>query len=394
MAVSLPETDPDTGDGGAIEPWPTLPAAAYLDPDVLEREQAQILRRTWQLAGHESDLPDPGDFLVFDLLGESAIVIRGNDGVVRAFHNVCRHRGTRLLEGCGRSPARIRCRYHGFSYALDGHLAAVPGEADFVGLEKTAMPLRPVALDCWQGFVFLRFDESASGPTIAEQLAPLATVLAAYHLEDLRPLGGEGLTAFSCNWKIAVENNIEGYHIPVGHPGLQRLYGERYDFATLPLGVSHAGAGLPDNDEGLSWSERTYLRLLPETGWLPPGRRRAWHYLSLFPNLAFDLYPDQVDFFQILPLAPNRCVTRSRAYGLPDDRREMQAARYLNQRINRLVAAEDRHLVEGVQRGLASSGYRQGLLSRREARVRQFQLRWREAMGWTESQMQGSGLLR
>ena len=142
---------------------------------------------------------------------------------------------------------------------------------------------------------------------------------------------------------------------------------------------------LPSGRNDLSWSERNYLSLLPETPHLPAERERFWGYVSLFPSLAFDLYPDQIDFFQILPLGPDLAMTRSRAYALPDERREMRAARALNQRINRLVSREDQGLVEGVQRGLASTGYRQGKLSRREARVRQFQDAWRERMARSEA---------
>lgn len=356
------------------EAWPTLSAAAYSDPAIFAAERRDIFLRTWQLVGHASDLPNPGDYLVFDLLDQSAILLRGEDGTIRAFHNACRHRAFRLLEGEGCSPARVRCKYHGFSYALDGHLAGVPGERDFVGLDKAAMGLRTVELESWQDFLFIRFQPDA-GPSVARQLDPLADHLARYRFAELKPFGREARDTVACNWKVAQENNIEGYHIPVGHPGLQRLFGERYRFAVLEHGVSRAGGPLPDSLEGLSWSERHYLSLLPAEC------EREWGYLSLFPNVAFDLYPDQVDFFQIVPLAPDRTLLRSRGYALPDARREMRAARYCNLRINRLVSREDRGLVEGVQRGLASLGYGEGLLNRREARVRQLQEGIRARLG-------------
>jgi len=364
--------------------WPTLPAEAYVSPQILHEEAERIFRRTWQLACHESDLPRPGSYLVFDLLQESALLVRGKDGQVRAFHNVCRHRAFRLLDGAGESPGRIRCHYHGFSYALDGRLAGVPGEEDFPCLDRPAMGLRPVALEAWHGFLFVRFGDD-DGPGIAEQMAPLEARLASYRLAEMQPLGAEARATFRCNWKVAVENNIEGYHIPLAHPGLQRLYGDRYSFHLEAAGVSHAGARLPETLDGLSWSERHYLALLPETPHLAPERQRFWGYVSLFPSVAFDLYPDQIDFFQILPLGPELALTRSRAYALPDERRAMRAARALNQRINRLVSREDQGLVEGVQRGLASSGYRQGKLSRREARVRQFQDAWRQRLSRSEA---------
>jgi phenylpropionate dioxygenase-like ring-hydroxylating dioxygenase large terminal subunit len=121
-----------------------------------------------------------------------------------------------------------------------------------------------------------------------------------------------------------------------------------------------------------NWSERHYQRLLPDVAHLPEGRKRSWLYYSMFPNLAFDIYPDMIDFFQILPVSAGRSISRSRSFALADSSREMRAARYLNQRINRQVGLEDVHLVEGVQAGLGSRSYSIGRLSRKEVRVKQF----------------------
>jgi len=350
--------------------WATLPAWTYNSDKFLGLEKEAIFLKTWQLVGHVSELRQPGDYLRFDLLGESAIVLRDKAGAIRAFHNVCRHRAFRLLDGpagsCGRS---IRCRYHGFVYDLDGRLSAVPGEEDFVGLERAAFGLKPVESETFLGLVFIRF--GGEGPSVAEQLAPCRAVLEARRIEQMEPIGQHAVTPIKADWKVAVDNNIEAYHVPVAHPGLQRLYGSNYRLSLEALGVSHSGGQLRDPPGG-SWSERHYLKLLPEAPHLPPDERRRWSYLSMFPSLAFDLYPDQIDYFQILPLAPGRCQSRSRAYALPDSRRETRAARWLNARINALVTLEDKHLVEGVQEGLSSQGYDIGLLSQREGRVKQF----------------------
>jgi phenylpropionate dioxygenase-like ring-hydroxylating dioxygenase large terminal subunit len=189
---------------------------------------------------------------------------------------------------------------------------------------------------------------------------------------EMEPLGQHNLMPIAADWKVAVENNSEAYHVPSAHPGLQRLYGPTYRYEVKPLGVSHGGGRLLDRPSP-SWSERHYLKLLPPVEHLPTERQRSWLYYSMFPNLAFDIYPDQIDYFQLIPLAPGRCVARSRAYGLPDARREMRAVRWLNQRINAQVGREDKDLVEGVQAGLSSSGYRTGILSAKEVRVHQFQ---------------------
>jgi phenylpropionate dioxygenase-like ring-hydroxylating dioxygenase large terminal subunit len=349
----------------------TLPAWTYANPEFFALEREAIFLETWQLVGHVSELRRPGDYLRLDLLDQSAIVLRDKQGGLRAFHNVCRHRAFRLLEGaagnCGRS---VRCRYHGFLYDLDGRLVAVPGEEGFPGLDKAEHGLKPLEMELFLGFIFVRF--GGNGSSIADQLAPYRAALELYRIGEMEPLGPHAVTPIAADWKVAVENNIEGYHIPPAHPGLQRLYGPHYRFEVKSLGVSHAGGRLVEGSSP-NWSERHYLKLLPPAEHLPEERRRAWLYYSLFPNLAFDIYPDQIDYFQILPVAPGRCVSRSRAYALPDARREMRAARWLNQRINAQTTREDKDLVEGVQAGLASRGYGLGILSQKEARVRQFQ---------------------
>lgn len=351
--------------------WTTLPGWIYRNDEFFALEREAIFMRTWQLVGHQSEILVPGDYLRFDLLGESAIVLRDRGGDIRAFYNVCRHRAFRLLDGpgghCGRS---IRCRYHGFLYDLAGSLVAVPAEEAFDGLDKASHGLRPIETEIFMGLVFVRF--GGDGPSVAEQLAPYREALARYRIEEMKPFGRATTAPIRADWKVAVENNIEGYHIPPGHPGLQRLYGASYRFETQPLGASHAGGKLRE-EPSPNWSERHYLRILPPVPHLEDWQSRGWYYYALFPNLAFDIYPDQIDFFQILPVAPGAALFRSRAFALPDERREMRAARYLNQRINRIVGREDVDLVQGVQAGLASRGYGTGILSGKEVRVRQMQ---------------------
>jgi phenylpropionate dioxygenase-like ring-hydroxylating dioxygenase large terminal subunit len=350
----------------------TLPAWTYNNVEFLALEKESIFMRTWQLVGHVSELGRPGDFLRFDLLGESAMVLRDHAGKLRAFHNVCRHRAFRLLgKPAGRCDRFIRCRYHGFTYDLMGRLVAVPGEEEFDGLDKTEFGLVPIEMEVFLGFVFIRFADDG-GPSVAEQLAPFHDALALYRTEEMEPFGAGGTKEIQADWKVAVDNNIEAYHVPVGHPGLQRLYGTTYSLEVQPLGASRGGGPLRDR-VSTNWSERHYQKLLPDVAHLPGERKRSWLYYSIFPNLAFDIYPDLVDYFQILPEAPGKSLSRSRSFAIADDRREMRAARYLNQRINRQVGLEDVELVEGVQAGLGSRSYQIGKLSRKEARVRQFQ---------------------
>jgi phenylpropionate dioxygenase-like ring-hydroxylating dioxygenase large terminal subunit len=352
--------------------WTTLPAWTYNNAEFLALEKEAIFMRTWQLVGHVSELKRPGDYLRFDLLGESAIVLRDNEATLRAFHNVCRHRAFRLLgKPAGHCDGLIRCRYHGFTYELKGRLIAVPGEQEFDGIDKSELALVPIEMDVFLGFVFIRF-AADGGPRVAEQLAPFRDALALYRTEEMEPFGATSTTEIRADWKVAVDNNVEAYHVPIGHPGLQRLYGTTYTLEVQPLGASRGGGPLRDQ-VSTNWSERHYQKLLPDVAHLPLERKRAWLYYSVFPNLAFDIYPDMIDYFQYLPIAPGRSVSRSRSFVLADSRREMRAARYLNMRINRQVGLEDVELVEGVQHGLGSRSYRIGPLSRKEARVQQFQ---------------------
>jgi len=349
----------------AIQAW------SYHSEAFFAAEREAVFMTSWLLACHVSDLPATGDYVRFRVLGEEAVVVRAEDGAVRAFHNVCRHRASRLvIAGQGNCGRTLRCPYHGWTYDLTGRLRLVPGEEGFEGLDKGSVSLVAVEVEVFLGFVFVRF--GGHGPAVADLLAPHRAALELYRIPEMRPLGGESRTERDVNWKVAVDNNIEAYHVPVGHPGLQRLFGANYSLEVNPLGTSRGGGPLTEGRDSPAWSERLYRRLLPRPDHLPPERAWGWYYYAMFPNLAFDVYPDQIDFFQILPLSVDRTLFRSRAYGLPDGRREMRAARYLNERINRLVGREDIDLVEGVQSGLGSRAYGAGLLSREEARVFQF----------------------
>ncbi len=349
----------------------TLPAWTYGSEAFFAAEREAVFMATWQLVCHVADLPQTGDFVRFRLLGEEAVVVRGEDGVVRAFHNVCRHRASRLvIDGAGNCGRTLRCPYHGWTYDLAGQLRLVPGEDGFEGLDKSRIALKALEVEIFLGLVFIRF--GGREPAVARLLAPHRTALEHYRIEEMQPRGGESRRELAVNWKVAVDNNIEAYHVPVGHPGLQRLFGPNYTLETNPHGTSRGGGRLTEGTESPAWSERMYRRLLPRPEHLPPERAWGWYCYAMFPSLALDVYPDQIDFFQILPLSVDRTLLRSRAYALPDDRRELRAARYLNDRINRLVGREDIHLVEGVQSGLGSRAYGRGLLSRDEARVFQF----------------------
>jgi phenylpropionate dioxygenase-like ring-hydroxylating dioxygenase large terminal subunit len=172
------------------------------------------------------------------------------------------------------------------------------------------------------------------------------------------------------NWKNVADNYSDTLHIRVAHPGLTRLFGASYGAEAAPHVDKMWGVLRERASEALS--ERAYQAFLPKTDHLLPAQQRQWLYLKLWPNVAFDIYPDQVDFMQFLPISPTQTLIREIAYALPDDRREMKAARYLNWRINRQVNAEDTALIAQVQQGMASPSFQVGPLSETETCLRGF----------------------
>jgi len=352
----------------------SLPAWIYHDPEFFEREQAAIFRKSWQVVCHVSDVPRPGDFHSLDFLGESLVVLRGDDNEVRGFHNVCRHRAARLLDGskghCGR---RITCPYHAWTYALDGRLVGVPDRGAFPTLDTARHGLAPLELEVFMGFIFVRLEPGL--PSVREMAAPYAEELALFRMEDLVPNGRVTLRPRPVNWKNVGDNYSDGLHITVAHPGLTRLFGRSYGVEAQPW-IDKMWGALRE-EPSANWSERLYQRYLPAVAHLPSQRQRQWTYFKLWPNIAFDIYPDQVDFMQFLPISPAETLIREIAYVHPDSRREMRVARYLNWRINRRVSIEDKALIERVQTGMASSSYTVGPLSEGEVSLRSFGRRMR-----------------
>jgi len=346
----------------------SLPGWLYHDAEFFEAEKAAFLRAAPQVVCHDSDVAEPGEWRSLDYLGESIIVIRGDDGEPRAFSNVCRHRGSRLVDGTGGCAKVLTCPYHAWSYARDGRLVGVPHRNEYPGLEAEKLGLKPVALERWHGFLFVRLE--AGLPSVAEIMAPYAEEVAPYRFEELRAIGRVTLRPRPLNWKTIADNYSDHLHIPVGHPGLTRLFERNYRIEARDW-VDRMEGDLVEK-ESANPSERAYQKFLPEAEHLPPSHRRKWLYYKLFPNVAFDIYPDQVDFMQFLPVSATETVIREISYALPDERREMTAARYLNWRINRRVNAEDTELITRVQQGMESQSYEPGPLGKSELCLRSF----------------------
>ena len=356
-----------------VEGW-SLPAWTYRDPEFFALELARIFRPSWQIAGHESDLPRAGDYLTIDYIGESVILMRGEDGVVRAFTNVCRHRGARIVDGTAGCAKKLVCPYHGWTYDSAGRLTGVPMKAGYGALDMSAHGLAPVEAESFHGFLFVQLEDDG-GPSVAEMMAPYAGEIAAHSFEDLRALGRVTLRPRAVNWKIIGDNYADGLHVVTAHPGLRWMMGESYE-VEANTHVDRMQGRISERPSP-NLSERAYQHFLPEVPHLPRERQRLWTYLKLWPNIAFDIYPDQIDFMQWLPVSPTQTLIREIAYAVPDPRREMQAARYLNWRINRQVNAEDTDLVERVQAGMGSQSFSVGPLSEQEVALRHFCARMR-----------------
>jgi carnitine monooxygenase subunit len=345
----------------------SLPGWAYHDPDYFTVEMARVIRPAWQIVCHLNDIAGPGDWRTLELLGESIIVIRGADGQVRAFANVCRHRGSRLVDGQAGCSKRLTCPYHAWTYAPDGRLIGVPNRDDYGALRLEDWGLIPIELELWRGFVFVRLEPE--GPSVAEMMAPHEAEVAPCRLEELQPLGRLTLRPRDVNWKNVADNYADGLHIAVAHPGLTRLFGGDYRIEAGPH-VDRMSGDLVDRPS-TNLSERAYQHFLPT------GSGRRWLYFKLWPNVAIDIYPDQVDFMHFVPVGPTETLIREVSYALPDTRREMRAARYLNWRVNRQVNAEDTALIRRVQQGMASRRYRPGPLGESEVCLRAFAERLR-----------------
>ena len=354
-----PRTPPRTAapgptSDGMLAPW------TYRNTELFDLEMQTLIKRNWQLVGHVSELAEPGDYLTFDTAGERALVLRDADGDIRGFHNVCRHRGSRVVEGeRGRCERAIVCPFHGWTYGLDGSLKNTPAPKTFSHLDKSRHGLVPLDLEIWHGFVFIRF--AGDGPSLAEQLAPVEHLVEPYRMADVVPLGGRYRTEYDYNWKIIHDVDNEGYHVPMAHPSLQQLYGRTY--ADLETGGVVYSTGTVDEKRARLWSVDQYKKLLPEFGHLPADHQRLWLYVGVYPNMVFAIYPDMLEFYMTLPLGVQRTAMIGRSYALPDDRREVRVSRYLNHRINMLTDKEDRNLCKWLQEGVRSSVFPVDMLS-------------------------------
>ena len=352
-----------------------LSAWTYTSNELHELEMSELFRREWMLAGHLSDVPKQGDYLTLEVGPERVLVVRDDKETLRAFHNVCRHRGSRVVpKSQGHCGHVMRCPFHGWTYSLDGRLKSVPRLQTFENLELSEHGLVPLELEVWQGLIFIRFE--SGGEPVASQLHAIEERVSSYRLADMVSLGPASVSEVRYNWKFFHDVDNEGYHVPSAHPALQELYGRSYrdDF----VGNIPVSTGTVDDQPASAWSVARYKSLLPDMVHLPKEARRLWLYFGIFPNAIIYFYPEKAGYYMSLPCGPDQTRVVSREYGLPNAPRQVRAAQYLSGRIDTLTGREDDALVRWLQEAAGTSVFPLDNLADIEAGVLQFHYRLKE----------------
>ncbi len=362
-----------------IECAQTLASKFYTDPAILDIEKARIFRRTWQLVGTLSQncgeinglkrtISDPETFFTAEVVGEPVVVVRDKQGTLRAFSNVCRHRAGPIAVGSGCKNV-LRCAYHGWTYTLDGRLIGTPDVDGVEFFDRSAMGMFPLRLETWGQFIFINFDPNAV--SLSAYLGKIPEQARGFQFEGLQ-LAERRDYIINCNWKVYVDNYLEGYHIPIAHPGLMREIDyaqyrtETYRYHSQQFAPIRA---MKSEDA----AERLY-----EPG---TGLQEAF-YFWVFPNLMLNIYPDNIQTNLIVPLSHDKTLTIFEWFF------HDVASEKSRERVKRAIAfsdevqQEDVGLCEHVQRGLRSSTYDRGRYSvKRENGVHHFHMLLGEFLG-------------
>ncbi|OJF93297.1 aromatic ring-hydroxylating oxygenase subunit alpha [Pararhizobium antarcticum] len=346
-----------------------LPGWCYHSDALLELEKQHVFREHWQIACHISDVPDAGDYITMDVVGERALILRDQDGVVRGFHNICRHRGSRVVtDEKGTCRNALVCPFHGWVYNLDGSLRGAARPRSFPPLDKQEFGLKPLELEIWLGFVFIRFSPGPQ-PPVAELMQPFAAELSHYQSEHMVPAAGLWTQNSPVNWKSVRDVDNEGYHVAMAHPALQDLYGSTYYDEPFVNGLCRSFATYNPH-AGRRWSVRNYVSIAPEATHLPDPLRKAWIYYGIFANAVIAVTPEIVQFYQEFPLTTGKTMLRGGIYRHREESRAQRAARYLAYRIDRDTQAEDVQLTVWSNESMTSKAFEGFYLSDLEYGVR------------------------
>ena len=349
-----------------------LPGWAYFSQELFDLECETLFKTHWQFVCHVNEAADIGAYVTFDVAGERALVIRGHDGILRAFHNLCRHRGSRIVpEARGVCNKAMVCPYHGWAYNLDGGLRGIANRDSFPPMQAEKWGLKPLEMEIWNGLVFIRF-QAGPQPSVAKVLARFNDEIAPYDLANMVPTDSNSMDdLLPVNWKSVRDVDNEGYHVRQAHPGLHQLYGDGYFDEPYVNGTSRS-VGTFNEAYGHRWSVRKYREILPEADRLPLHQRRQWIYFGMFPNFVLGLYPDSVIYYQEVPQSAEQTVQRGMCYRRAKESREMKAARYLSGRIDRDTAEEDQMLMVWSCEATKSSAYDGVILSDLEYGVKTY----------------------
>jgi choline monooxygenase len=342
----------------------TIPSWCYTDPATLAGERDRIFAQTWQLVGREDQVASPGSYFTAEVAGEPLLVVRGTDGRVRALSNVCRHRAGPVASGEG-SCGAFRCGYHGWSYALDGRLVNTPEFDGVEDFDKRRVRLPEFRLESWLGLLFVNLE--ADAPSLVEMLGELPAEL------EARGLGRMGLAArkewtIDCNWKVYVDNYLEGYHIPIVHPGLMKeIDYARYETRTSGCWSLQHSPIRPREDAKLRLDPTQ-----PESDAL---------YYWVYPNLMLNVYPDNFSTNLIVPVSPRKTITIFDWFFRDPQSPSVQEAVRQTIEFSDEIQREDIAICEAVQKGLESRTYDTGRFSvRRESGVHHFHRLYAEAL--------------
>ncbi len=355
----------------------TLPSAVYTSPQVFALEKEEIFARTWQVAGHASQVERPGDYFTTELAGEPLIIARGLDGELRGFYNVCRHRAGPVAEGCG-ARKLFRCGYHGWTYGLDGSLISATEVEGVEGFCADDFALRRVRVEEWFNFVFVNLDPDAT--ELRASLSELPRQAEKFPFAQMK-LFERRTYDMKCNWKTYVDNYLEGYHLPSVHPGLNR----ELDYNAYVV-EPHLASGAADGSGRGSGYVRQFSPIRgSQPGDATPRRYQearedlTTDYFWIFPNWMLNCYPDNISLNIVVPLEPERSLAIFEWY-LPEDQHATPAAK-ASVDFSDQIQIEDVAICEIVQKNLRSRSYERGRFSvKQEKGVHAFHRMYSECM--------------
>jgi Rieske 2Fe-2S family protein len=331
----------------------------FVSAETFVEEQCGIFSKEWLLVGHQSQIAKPGDYFVQTVAGESLIIIRDKDEAVRGFFNVCRHRGSRLIENNDGDCSTIQCPYHAWTYGLDGRLMGAPHMDEVSGFDKADYPLQPVNLGVWEGFIFVNLEEN---PTPLEKwLAPLTGKFSHWNMSILHRANRIEYDV-RANWKLMFENYSECYHCPGVHPQLQKV--SPYDSAENDLHQGPFLGGFMKINAGksLTKSGNACAAFVGEI----ENLQQVFYY-SIFPNMLLSLHPEYVMVHQLWPQSSDRTLIVCDWLFHPDafkrkDFNPEDAIEFWD-----MTNKQDWHVCELSQQGIASCAYVPGPFSSRES---------------------------